>query len=112
MINEDWAKEWLEKRRLENKKNKYFESMVDSIKKRSDADNEGRYFRISERYLNLDADGKKKLVNANIIYFRFKKDRMEQRTRKMVYAMIDFIRKNNLRIIDIPAQICHEVKYE
>jgi len=86
--------------------------MIDSIKKRADADNEGRYFRISERYLNLDQDGKKKLVNANIIYFRFKKDRMEQRTRKMVYAMIDFIRKNNLRIIDIPAQICHEVKYE
>lgn len=86
-----------------NKNNPFFESMKESYLKRCQKDECGEFFRITEKYIELSREDKKKIVNLGIV----SRKAIEQKKRNLkilFYSLNGEKRKLGLRSGDIPGR--------
>lgn len=103
---------WILIARERNKKNPYFKSKMQSIIERQEKDKSGEYFRISEEYLFLDKDNKRKMVSLGQVIFKLKRSPKDKRLRAIFYVLNELKRNLGFNYMLVPAYCNHEPKYD
>ena len=89
--------------REKNKSNPFFVPMHESYSERCKKDEAGQFFRVTEKYIELSREDKKKMVNLGIVSRRA----IEQKKRNLkilFYSLNEEKRKLGLRSDDIPGR--------
>ena len=96
-----------------NKKNPFFKSVFISYQERCQKDEAGEFYRITEKYLELDRESKKKMINLGIVSKRAI-DQKKRNLKILFYSLNAEKRRLGLTSGDIPGRnyYCHHLSFE
>lgn len=109
-MNNQALDEMLLKLRVKNAANPLFKSKIQSIKERQEKDEAREFYRLSESYLNLSLDDKKKVVNLAILA-QSKNTKGNKRQRIVFYRLNEWKRSMRFGKAIFPSYLEHKISF-
>ena len=100
----------LAKIKAKNAANPFFKSKLEAVAERQQKDDAGEFYRLSEAYLSLSLDDKKKVINL-ISLAQNKRLKTDKRMKAIFYKLNDWKRSNKWGATIFPGYGEHQISY-